>query len=246
LPFIPSEAIEAVLKASPAHSHSLDERIPHLLFIGESLAFGKSATARNRAGGQENNQRRPPYLAPKCRIHCTSAIAIRGLVDALGTSETLAGIETGATQKEDRMKTTSTISRVLLGLVFTVFGANGFLNLFSTGPVPSPLAGQFLGALVQSHYFIAVFVIEIVAGVALLANWKTPLALTLLGPVIVNILLFHITMAPAGLPPALFVTILWFVAAYRVRAAFEGLFHDGSAAERSNSRQSVTGLTRTA
>jgi hypothetical protein len=53
------------------------------------------------------------------------------------------------------MKTTSTISRLLLGLVCTVFGLSGFLKLFSTGRVP-PLAGQFLGALVQSHYITVV------------------------------------------------------------------------------------------
>ena len=125
------------------------------------------------------------------------------------------------------MKHASTLSRLLLGLVFTVFGLNGFLNFFSTGPVP-PLAGQFFGVLVQSHYMSVVFAIEIVGGLALLANWKTPLALTILGPVIFNILLFHITMAPAGLPPAVFVTILWLVVAYRVRAAFAGLFTDGT------------------
>ena len=78
------------------------------------------------------------------------------------------------------MKTTSTTSRLLLGLVFTVFGLNGFLNFFSTGPVP-PLAGQFFGALVQSHYMSVVFAIEIICGLALLANWKIPLALTILG-----------------------------------------------------------------
>ena len=142
------------------------------------------------------------------------------------------------------MKATSTISRLLLGLVFTVFGLNGFLNFIPAGPVP-PLAGQFLGAMVQSHYFAAIFVIEIVGGLALLTNRKTPLALALLGPVIVNILLFHITMAPAGLPPAVFVTILWLAAAYRVRAAFAGLFQDGNE-ERSHSRQAVAELRQTA
>jgi|HubBroStandDraft_1064217.scaffolds.fasta_scaffold295573_2 putative oxidoreductase len=137
------------------------------------------------------------------------------------------------------MKTTSTIARLLLGLVFTVFGLNGFLNFFSPGPVP-PLAEQFFGVLIQSHYMAVVFVIEIIGGLALLLNRMTPLALTLLGPVIFNILLFHITMAPAGLPPAVFVAILWLVVAYRVRGAFAGLFQDG-AAERSASRQSAAG-----
>ena len=140
------------------------------------------------------------------------------------------------------MKHASTVSRLLLGLVFTVFGLNGFLNFFSTGPVP-PLAGQFFGALVQSHYMSVVFAIEIIGGLALLVNWKTPLALTILGPVIFNILLFHITMAPAGLPPAVFVTILWLVVAYRVRAAFAGLFSDGTAGQ-ANPQHSPAGVTQ--
>ena len=140
------------------------------------------------------------------------------------------------------MKTTSTISRVLLGLVFTVFGLNGFLNFIPAGPVP-PLAGQFFGALVQSHFMAVVCVIQIVGGLALLLNRMTPLALTLLGPVIFNILLFHITMAPAGLPPAVFVAILWAVVAYSVRPAFAGLFQDG-AAKQSKSQHSAHGLTQ--
>jgi putative oxidoreductase len=142
------------------------------------------------------------------------------------------------------MKTTSTISRLLLGLVFTVFGLNGFLHFIPAGPVP-PLAGQFFGALIQSHYMTVVSAIEIVGGLALLLNRMTPLALTVLGPVIFNILLFHITMAPAGLPPAVFVAILWLVVAYRVRPAFAGLFQDVPAV-RSKSRQSAEGLTQAA
>lgn len=140
------------------------------------------------------------------------------------------------------MRTTSIISRLLLGLVFTVFGLNGFLNFFSPGPVP-PLAGQFFGILVQSHYMAVVLAIEIIAGLALLLDWRTPLALTVLGPVIFNILLFHVTMAPAGLPPAVFVTILWLIVAYRLRGAFAGLFQNGGA-EESRSRHSAIGLTQ--
>jgi putative oxidoreductase len=142
------------------------------------------------------------------------------------------------------MKTASTVSRVLLGLVFTVFGLNGFLNFFSPGPVP-PLAGQFFAVLVQSHYMSVVLVIEIVGGLALLFNRMTPLALTLLGPVIFNILVFHITMAPAGLPPAVFVTILWAIVAYRVRWAFAGLFQN-RAPEQTSSRRSAAGVAQLA
>ena len=131
------------------------------------------------------------------------------------------------------MKATSTISRLLLGLVFTVFGLNGFLNFFSTGPVPPtrravPRSPGSSHALYRLPFWSSrLFLCR--RAPALLLNRMTPLALTLLGPVIFNILLFHITMAPAGLPPAVFVAILWLVAAYRVREAFAGLFESGPA-----------------
>jgi putative oxidoreductase len=121
------------------------------------------------------------------------------------------------------MKIAATIARYLLGLVFTIFGLNGFLNFIPPMPIP-PLALQFIGPLMQSHFMVFVFVVELAGGLLLLANQYVPLALALLGPVIVNILLFHILMAPGGLPPALVVAILWFVLFYSRRLAFSGLF----------------------
>ena len=58
----------------------------------------------------------------------------------------------------------------------------------------------------------------------LLINRYVPIALTILGPIIVNILLFHGLMNPAGLGLALFVTILWGVVFASVRSAFAGIF----------------------
>jgi len=49
------------------------------------------------------------------------------------------------------MKIVTLIARILLGLIFVVFGLNGFLNFLSMGPMPTGLAGQFVGALVLSH-----------------------------------------------------------------------------------------------
>lgn len=121
------------------------------------------------------------------------------------------------------MKIVSAIARYLLGLIFTVFGLNGFLHFIPMGPLP-PLAGQFVGALWQSHYMVVVFLIEIVAGVLLLATRYVPLALTMLAPVIFNIVLFHAFLAPQGLPLALLVSLLWIAVAYRVRSVFLNLF----------------------
>jgi putative oxidoreductase len=120
------------------------------------------------------------------------------------------------------MKIVGLLSRVLLGLLFLVFGLNGFLHFIPMAP-PAGLAGQYMGALFLSHYLLAVFLLEIVGGVLLLANRFVPLALVLLGPVVVNILLFHALMAPEGLPVALFATVLWAILFYAVRGAFAGL-----------------------
>ena len=121
------------------------------------------------------------------------------------------------------MKTVSLIARYLLGLIFLVFGLNGFLN-FIPMPPPTGIAGQYMGALFVSHYLVAVFLLQLVGGGLLLANRFVPLALVVLGPVVVNILLFHVTMAPAGLPLAVVVTALWVAVFLSVRQAFAGIF----------------------
>jgi putative oxidoreductase len=121
------------------------------------------------------------------------------------------------------MNTAATIARFLLGLVFVVFGLNGFLNFMPMGPVPA-LAGQFFGALIQSHYMAVVLTLEIVSGLLLLTNSYALLATTFVAPIIVNILLFHIFMAPAGLPVAGLVTALWVVSAYPYRVLLSPLF----------------------
>ena len=121
------------------------------------------------------------------------------------------------------MKTASTMARYLAGLIFLVFGLNGFLH-FIPFPPPSGVAGQFMGALFASHYVTFIFALQILAAVLLLANRFVPLALAILAPVIVNILAFHALMAPAGLPLALFVAILWTLIFVDVRTAFVPLF----------------------
>jgi hypothetical protein len=120
------------------------------------------------------------------------------------------------------MKITSVIARFLLGLIFLVFGLNGFLH-FIKAAMPTGVAGQFLGALAASNYLVAVFLLQIVSAVLLLANRSVPLALTLLAPIIVNILLFHVLMAPAGLGLAVIVAALWILVFLNVRSAFAGI-----------------------
>src|SRR6202042_2527270 len=121
------------------------------------------------------------------------------------------------------MRTASVIVRYLAGVIFLVFGLNGYLN-FIPMPPPGGIAGQFMGALYASHYLWVIFAFQVVAGVLLLVNRYVPLAVAMLAPILVNILSFHALMAPSGLPLALFVALLWAAIFVDVRSAFAGLF----------------------
>jgi putative oxidoreductase len=122
------------------------------------------------------------------------------------------------------MKILTLIARLLLGLIFFVLGLNGFLNFLSMGPMPSGLAGQFVGALVLSHYFWVVAALQVAGSALLLVNRFVPLALVLLGPVIVNIILYHVFLNPSGAPLAIVVVILWGIVFYSQRQHFSGIF----------------------
>src|SRR6201986_3668976 len=100
------------------------------------------------------------------------------------------------------MKITSIIARLLLGLIFLIFGLNGFFH-FIPMPPPTGLPAPFFGALFMSHYWVTIFLRQAIGGALLLVNRYVPVALSLLGPIIVNILIFHVTLAPQGLPLAL-------------------------------------------
>ncbi|MDX6306866.1 MAG: putative oxidoreductase [Blastocatellia bacterium] len=122
------------------------------------------------------------------------------------------------------MKILTLIARLLLGLIFVVLGLNGFLSFLSMGPMPSGLAGQFIGALFLSHYFWVVSALQIAGGLLLLVNRFVPLGLVLLGPVIVNILLYHLFLNPVGIGLAIVVTVLWLIVFYAHRQSFSGIF----------------------
>src|SRR5579862_8895461 len=131
------------------------------------------------------------------------------------------------------MRTASLVAQYLAGVIFLVFGLNGFLN-FIPLPPPGGIVGQFMGVLYVSHYLWVIFAFQVIAGVLLLVNRYVSLAVAILAPVLVNILTFHALMAPSGLPLALFVAVLWGLIFVDVRPAFTGLFQ--SRAERSSKR----------
>jgi putative oxidoreductase len=118
------------------------------------------------------------------------------------------------------MKIASVISRYLLGLMFTVFGLNGFLNFIHQPPPPNPLAIQFFVAISASHFAAFFFAVQLIGGLLLLSGYLVPLALVLLAAEIYNILAFHLTLAPASIAPALVAAVLWVLVFLQYRESF--------------------------
>ena len=116
------------------------------------------------------------------------------------------------------------VSRILLGLTFAVFGLNGFLHFIPQPPPPPGLLADFYRVMTESHYLGPVFAIQLIAGILFLVNRYVILALVIIAPVIVNILIFHLMLLPAGLALAALVTVLWLIVASRYRAFFASIF----------------------
>jgi len=121
------------------------------------------------------------------------------------------------------MKVLTVIARILLALIFVVFGSNAFLHFIPMPPPPQGLAGDYVRVFIGSGYVYVVAILQIGGGLLLLIGRFVPLALTILGAIVVNILIFHALMAPEGFPPALVVTALELFLVWRYRTAFAGL-----------------------
>jgi hypothetical protein len=116
-----------------------------------------------------------------------------------------------------------TAARLLLGAIFTVFGLNGFLH-FIPQPPPSGLAAVFVGGLGATGYFFPLLKgTEVVTGLLLLGNRYVPLALTVLAPIVVNIVAFHAFLAPSGMALPIVIVALGLYLAYTERAVFAPL-----------------------
>jgi uncharacterized membrane protein YphA (DoxX/SURF4 family) len=122
------------------------------------------------------------------------------------------------------MKTISIVARYLLGVIFTVFGLNGFLNFIYQPPPANPLAVQFFVAVSASHFAAFFFAVQVLGGLLLLSGFFVPLALTLLAAVLYNILAFHLTLSPARIAPALVASVLWILVFLQYRKSFNGIF----------------------
>jgi putative oxidoreductase len=108
------------------------------------------------------------------------------------------------------MKIVSLIARYLLGLMFTVFGLNGFLNFIHQPPPTNPLAIQFFVSISASHFAAFFFAAQLIGGLLLLAAE------------LYNILAFHLTLSP-GIAPALVACVLWVLVFLQYRNSFNGV-----------------------
>jgi hypothetical protein len=114
------------------------------------------------------------------------------------------------------------VARILMGLIFFVFGLNGFLNFIPRPKDPMPeVAVAFLGALMKTGYMMPLISgTQVIVGAFLLSNRFVPLALALIAPVIVNIVAFHAFVMPTGASMAGLVLVLELYLAWAYRQAF--------------------------
>ncbi len=116
------------------------------------------------------------------------------------------------------------ICRILLGLMFVVFGMNGFIGFLKPPQMPTGLPGEFMDVFFKSHWIWVVAGCQVIGGLLLLIGRYVTLGLAILGPVLVNILTYHITMDLKGIVPGVVCTILWAVIAWNKRENLRGIF----------------------
>lgn len=122
------------------------------------------------------------------------------------------------------MKIAATIARYLLGLLFTVFGLNGFLHFIHQPPPPNPLAIQFFTAVSASHFADFFFAVQLIGGLLLLFGYFVPLALILLAAELYNILAFHLMFeSGTGIGPGILACVLWVLVFVQYRESFNSI-----------------------
>ena len=115
-------------------------------------------------------------------------------------------------------------ARIFLGLIFTVFGLNGFFQFLPPPPLTDS-AQAMMGALMDTGYFMPFLkMVEILSGILLLVNVLAPLAVVILTPVIIQITLFHLFLAPSGLLIPIILIVLWAILVKGFWFYYEKLF----------------------
>jgi uncharacterized membrane protein YphA (DoxX/SURF4 family) len=151
------------------------------------------------------------------------------------SSNIIAGTQTTTTTSKRALiaRYAPTVTRVILGLVFFVFGLNGFLNFIPPPTEPMPEGAVSLGVAFMNSGYLMQFIkgTEVLCGLLLLANRFVPLALVVLAPIVLNILAFHLFLLPSGTGMALFILALQLHLAWAHRRAFAPLLTARAAQE---------------
>jgi putative oxidoreductase len=124
------------------------------------------------------------------------------------------------------MKIAVVIARILLGLPFLIFGLNNFFHFIPMQSIPGD-AGTMVTIMYTHGWLTFHGILYVVAGLLLIVGRYVPVGLVLLGPILVNILLFHFTLAPTGYVPGLVCAALEIFLIYAYWPAFEGIFTSG-------------------
>jgi uncharacterized membrane protein YphA (DoxX/SURF4 family) len=123
------------------------------------------------------------------------------------------------------MKVPAFISRILLGVIFIVYGANGFFRFGHTDPFATPIAREYMTVMLATPYGHILFGLQIACGLLLIAGVFVPVSLTILAGYIFNIYMFHIFLDQSKSLSTVAVTVFWMVTFVSYRPAFRALLH---------------------
>lgn len=121
------------------------------------------------------------------------------------------------------MKIVTIIARILMGVIFIIFGAN-LVHPFLHLPMPTGPAGQMMTGLYETHFLILIGLCQVIGGLLMLIGLYVTLGLVILGPVLVCIIFYHFVVVPSGIPMALFMTLLWCLVAWAHKHHLAGIF----------------------
>jgi uncharacterized membrane protein YphA (DoxX/SURF4 family) len=121
------------------------------------------------------------------------------------------------------MKIAVVIARIVLGLPFLIFGLNNFFHFIPMQPIPGD-AGTLVMIMYTHGWLVFHGILYVVAGLLLVVGRYVPVALVVLGSIIVNILVFHLTLAPSGIGPGLVCAVLEVFLIWAYWPAFRGIF----------------------
>jgi uncharacterized membrane protein YphA (DoxX/SURF4 family) len=121
------------------------------------------------------------------------------------------------------MRIVSNIARILLGLVFVVYGLNGFLRFGHTKPFETTIAREYMVVMLATPYGHVLFALQVVCGIALICNLFAPLALTVLAAYLFNIYMFHLFLDSSKSGSTVLATLLWILTSMRYRGSLSGM-----------------------